>query len=399
MLNVSHDLCGAHTECWYVGPSLVSSFLYNHSLVLSRRLKQSRLAALLHLALSTVYSTGMVSFTHNGFGFSDNTLSSILCKLLLLLRYLYAIWCLLVLHIKSLNAAEPLVSSRSSSCCNSILFLIKHACSHMLCSMSTVLTLLKLLHGWLKVSFTLYLLWSVQESEDPIWYPWPSSESSLFRQLLLQLCPSLLLSRTQLRVPLLPGAKFLQLTGADGSTHSATGFSIYDGVCWFVYHWFLAVGHGYQIGLVDISTFMVSCIPLISCGITLVLPVLPVYVPTEVRPVTVGPLKGALCSSTLYPTALFLAVLHTWTLPRLLVVLHTWVVCLFSVSVSCLCSEYVPTEVRPVTVGPLKGALCLSTLIPRHCCWLYCTPGLCPDFWLYCTPGSSVSSLSSLSLM
>ncbi|KAI3639145.1 hypothetical protein MIR68_002675 [Amoeboaphelidium protococcarum] len=335
MRNISYALCGAHTVCWYVGPSLVSIFLFNHSLVLSRRLKQSRLAALLHLALSTAYST----------------VSAVL------LRYLYAMWCLLVLHFKYMNASEPLVFSRSSSCCISILFLIKHACSSMLCSMSTVLTLLKLLHGSLK------------------------------------LCPSLLLSRTQFRVPLLPGAKSFQLTGADGSTQSATGFSIYDGVCWFVYHWLLAVGHGYQIGLVDISTSMISWTPLITCGITLELLV---YVPTEVRPVTVGPLKGALCL-IIYSISHGIVVgctAHLDSAPTFGCTAHLGRFVSVSVSVSCLCSKYVPTEVRPVTVGPLKGALCLTTLIPRHCCWLYCTPGPCLDFWLYCTPGSFVSSLS-----
>ncbi|KAI3653175.1 hypothetical protein MP228_002600 [Amoeboaphelidium protococcarum] len=289
MLNISYNLCGAHTVCWYVGPSLVSSFLYNHSLVLSRRLKQSRYAALLYLALSTAYSTGMVSFTHHGIGLSCNSLSSIQCKLLL---------------------------------CFFATYMLRGVC------------------------------WKVKVS---LCYG-AASGSSLFRQLLLQLCPSLLSSRTQLRVPLRLGAKSLQLTGADGSTHSATGFSIYDGVCWFVYHWLLAVGHGCQIGLVDISTSMISWTPLITCGITLVLLV---YVPTEVRPVTVGPLKGALCLIiySLSHGIVFGCTAHLDSAPTFGGTAHLGR--FVSVSVSCLCSKYVPTEVRPVTVGPLKGALCL----------------------------------------
>ncbi|KAI3636746.1 hypothetical protein MIR68_005013 [Amoeboaphelidium protococcarum] len=208
-----------------------------------------------------------------------------------LLRYLYAVWCLLLLRIKYINAAEPLLSSNSSSCCISILFLIQYACSSMLCSLLTILTLLKLLNGSLK------------------------------------LFPSLLLSRTQLRLPPCPGAKSLQLTGADGSTHSATGFVVYDIVCWFAYHWFLAVGHGYQIGLVEVLTVIDVYGQLNTFDYRWH------YVGVNaVRPVTVGPLNGALCLSTIYPTALLLVVPHTWTLPRLLAVLHTWVFCLFSVS-------------------------------------------------------------------
>ncbi|KAI3653877.1 hypothetical protein MP228_001824 [Amoeboaphelidium protococcarum] len=346
MLNISYDLCGAQTVCWYVGPSLVSFFPFNHSLVQSRRLKQSRWAALLHLALSTAYSTAQVTAV--------------------LLRYLYAAWCLLVLHIKSLNAAEPLVSSRSSSCYNSILFLIKHACSSMLCSMSTILTLLKLLHGSLKESEG-----SAPLKKNRITQAHPGCESSLFRQLLLQLCPSLLLSRTQLHGPLRLGAKSLQLTGADGSTHSATGLAFYDVQYTFDYLWYyVGVACGNHTYSLDSITVSVSCL----CTVCFVL-------------------------NYSYSTALLLAVLHTWTLPDF------WLYCtpgslVSSLSLSlCLCSKYVPTEVRPVTIGPLKGALCLTTLIPRHCFWLYCTLGLCPDFWLYCTPGSSVTSLSSPTLM
>ncbi|KAI3639193.1 hypothetical protein MIR68_002723 [Amoeboaphelidium protococcarum] len=285
MLNISYALCGVHTVCWYVGPSLVIFFLYNHSLVLSRRLKQSRWAALLHLALSTAQSTGMVSFTHHGIGLSCNSLSSIQCKFLLCFFVTY------MLKVKCLAEKELYYAGTPG------------------------------MVGGSGVTF-----------------------ACLLQQ---ELCPSLLLSRTQFRVPLLPGAKSLQLTGADGSTHSATGFYVYDVICRFVYHWFLAVGHGYQIGLVDVLTFMVSCIPLITCGITLVL---------------------------LLQSFIFAGLYH------------------------CLC--LLPL----LRVCPNRGSSCycwaaercfvLSTLIPRHCCWLYCTPGLCPDFWLYCTPGSLVSLFS-----
>ncbi|KAI3649276.1 hypothetical protein MP228_005869, partial [Amoeboaphelidium protococcarum] len=58
----------------------------------SRRLKQSRYAALLYLALSTAYSTGMVSFTHHGIGLSCNSLSSIQCKLVLCFFAIYMLY-------------------------------------------------------------------------------------------------------------------------------------------------------------------------------------------------------------------------------------------------------------------------------------------------------------------
>ncbi|KAI3636791.1 hypothetical protein MIR68_005058 [Amoeboaphelidium protococcarum] len=405
MLNISYALCGAHTVCCDAGPSLVSFFLQNHSLVLSRRLKQSRFAALLHLALSTTQSTVTA----------------------VLLRYIYAVWCPLVLRIKSLNAAESMLSSRSSSCCISILFLIWYSFSSMLCSMLTILTHLSYsmarqsaqlkkeayyagtpgmvggsgvtLHVYynrrkdikVKVANNARLVdglvssWSLIPFARSNLISMAVQRVSLLRQLLLQLCPSLLLSRTQFRLPLCPGGKSLQLTGADGSTHSATGFVVYDVVCWFAYHWFLAVGHGYQIRLVEVLTVIdfygqlntfdylwhyvgvAAVIVLICWPLSQYLSLLPLYrvlcahlllshgivvgctahlgrlllclclcskyVPTEVRPVTVGPLKGALCLSTLYPTALLLVVPHTWTLPRLLAVLHTWVV-FCSVSVS-----------------------------------------------------------------
>ncbi|KAI3653123.1 hypothetical protein MP228_002548 [Amoeboaphelidium protococcarum] len=319
MLNISYALCGVHTVCWYVGPSLVIFFLYNHSLVLSRRLKQSRWAALLHLALSTAQSTGMVSFTHHGIGLSCNSLSSIQCKFLLCFFVTY------MLKVKCLAEKELYYAGTPG------------------------------MVGGSGVTF-----------------------ACLLQQ---ELCPSLLLSRTQFRVPLLPGAKSLQLTGADGSTHSATGFYVYDVICRFVYHWFLAVGHGYQIGLVDVLTFMVSCIPLITC------------VPTEVRPVTVGPLKGALCYLLLSHGIVVGCTAHLDSAPTFGCTAH-----LGRLSLLCLC--LLPL----LQVCPNRGSSCycwaaercfvLSTLIPRHCCWLYCTPGPCPDFWLYCTPGSLVSLFS-----
>ncbi|KAI3653866.1 hypothetical protein MP228_001813 [Amoeboaphelidium protococcarum] len=262
MLNISYALCGAYTVCCYVCPSLVSSYFFNHSLVLSRRLKQSRWAALLHLALSTAYSIGMVYFTHHGIGLCCNSLSSIQCKFLLCFSAAY------MLKVKvGLFYGAASGSSRSS--------------------VATVV------------------------------------------------CPSLLSSRTQLRLPLCPGAKSLQLTGADGSTHSATGFVVYDGVCCFdVYG--------------QLATFdYLWCYVGVACGN------------------------------------------HTYLLASITV----------AVTVPCLCIEYVPPEVRPVTVGPLKGALCLSSLIPRRCFWLYCTPGPCLDFWLYCTPGSSLAALCLLPLL
>ncbi|KAI3639202.1 hypothetical protein MIR68_002732 [Amoeboaphelidium protococcarum] len=287
MLNVSYALCGAHTVCWYVGPRLVSFFLYNHSLVLSRPLKQSRWAALLHLALSTAYSTGMVSFTHHGIGLSCNSLSSIQCKLVLCFFAIY------MLKVKCLAEKELYYAGTPG-----------------------------MIDGLVSQLFLILLVRS-----DLI--------SMAFQRILpLSSAASVVVSIAPVITHLASCtftscANSQQLTGADGSTQSHTAklqatfrntnAALYT-FDYLLYYVGVACGnHTYLLASITVS---VSCL----CS---------KYVPTEVRPVTVGPLKGALCLIIYsYPTALLLAVLHTWTLPRLLAVLHTWVVCLSVLSVS-----------------------------------------------------------------